>query len=118
MEGDKKIGIHSRRERESGLPAAKKDEFRRLNSDKLFCERCGLDPVAIFGTADGEACIEVHHHVVQVKDMDEGHISNLADLRCLCANCHRFVHRLLRNELNLLKADSKQSSWVCESVHE
>jgi 5-methylcytosine-specific restriction protein A len=41
----------------------------------------------------GDACIEVHHHAVAVAKMDGKARTRLADLQCLCANCHRIVHR-------------------------
>jgi 5-methylcytosine-specific restriction protein A len=95
VEGDPRYVSHLRKERGKGLSKAKKDEFRRKHG-KLECERCGLDPVAHFGSAVGEACIEVHHHAVQVQDMGSGHVTKLEDLQCLCANCHRVVHRELK----------------------
>ena len=98
VEGKKKAAVHIRRERKSGLAIAKKAQFRRLHG-KLRCERCGFDPVAIYGEAFGEASIEVHHKATQVKNMKEGHITKLEDLQCLCANCHRVTHRELKLEI-------------------
>lgn len=95
-EGRPKLVQHVKKERGKGLARAKKAQFKRLHDGKLFCERCGIDPVVTYETTHGEACIEVHHHAVQVKDMDDGHNTKLEDLQCLCANCHRLVHRLLR----------------------
>jgi hypothetical protein len=95
-EGTKELRKHLTRERASGLREAKKAEFRRQHDGQLFCERCKMDPVAVFRSTDGEACIEVHHRKVQVKDMPADHKTRLEDLECLCANCHRVVHRLLR----------------------
>jgi hypothetical protein len=97
-EGKPVLVSHLRKERGRGLAEAKKAEFRRVHG-KLVCERCGVDPVAHYATRDGEACIEVHHYATQVKDMDLGHTTKLEDLQCLCANCHRIVHRLLKTEL-------------------
>jgi hypothetical protein len=102
-EGTPQLRRHLRRERSAGLREAKKTEFRRTHAGKLFCERCLMDPVEHFESVEGEACIEVHHRVVQVQHMAEGHITKLEDVECLCASCHRFVHRLLRKGL----ADSK-----------
>lgn len=62
---------------------------------RLFCEECQLDPVAAYGLAAGEACIEVHHHRVHVANMEPGHVSITEDLKCLCASCHRVLHRKL-----------------------
>jgi len=98
-EGKPRLVTHVRKERGAGLAKAKKAEFRRLHG-KLICERCGTDPVVEYQSEHGEACIEVHHNTVQVQDMDEGHMTTLEDRQCLCANCHRFVHRLLKSQFS------------------
>jgi 5-methylcytosine-specific restriction protein A len=95
-EGDTKLVSHFRRERAKGLSRAKKDQYRRFHG-KLVCERCGLDPVAQYATEQAEACIEVHHFKTHVSQMAEGHKSRLDDLQCLCANCHRLIHRMMRD---------------------
>lgn len=95
-EGSSKLVTHLRRERGRGLAHAKKADFRERNGGRLYCERCLTDPVELYGNEHGEACIEVHHASVQVAHMPEGAITRLEDLQCLCANCHRLVHRLLR----------------------
>ena len=92
-EGSPKLVAHLRRERKSLLPAAK----RRAMVDKLGhleCERCGIVPSATLGL-HGDAVIEVHHAGTQIAEMADGHVTRLADLVCLCANCHRIVHREL-----------------------
>lgn len=94
-EGSENRRSHSRRERHPGVSKAKKAQMRALHG-KLFCEECGMDPVAIFGGMEGEACIEVHHRATEVANMQEGHVTRLADLECLCANCHRVRHRLMK----------------------
>lgn len=96
-EGRPRLVTRLRRERGSGLAKAKRDSFRRAHG-RLLCERCGMDPVATFGSDVGEACIEVHHSARAVADMDDGHRTRLEDLECLCANCHRVVHRELKDD--------------------
>lgn len=96
-EGKARLVIHLVKERARGLAQAKKSHFKREHG-KLYCEQCGLDPVAHYRTAHAESCIEVHHHEVHVQDMAEQHRTRLEDLQCLCANCHRLVHRLLRDQ--------------------
>ena len=94
IEGNPTIAVHLKRERQPGLAARKRAQLINDNG-KLVCERCGLDPIAAYGEGAGAACIEVHHHRTHVADMKPGHVTNLGDLRCLCANCHRVLHRAL-----------------------
>jgi 5-methylcytosine-specific restriction protein A len=101
-EGQPRLVFHLRRERAPGLSRAKKAEFRRVHR-RLFCERCSMDPVETYGGEHGEACIEVHHHDVQIAEMALGHQTRLEDLQCLCASCHRVVHRLLKENAALPK---------------
>lgn len=96
-EGKLKFVAHLRRERGTGIAAAKREQFRRCHG-RLLCERCKMDPVAIYGAA-GEACIEVHHHGTLVAEMGERHRTTLEDLQCLCANCHRVTHRELKAQV-------------------
>lgn len=98
-EGRAKLVTHLIKERSRGLSQAKRSQFRREHG-KLCCERCGLDPVDSYGTVHAEACIEVHHHDVHVSDMSDDHRTMLKALQCLCANCHRLVHRQLKDELS------------------
>lgn len=93
-EGQPRFVAHLRKERAPGLSIAKKAEFKR-NHGRLYCERCKMDPVETYGAENGEACIEVHHRTVQVAQMAAGHLTSLEDLQCLCASCHRVVHREL-----------------------
>jgi hypothetical protein len=102
-EGNRKLVAHLRRERAKGLSQAKKAEFRAEHG-ALRCERCGKDPVKEYGP-HGEACIEVHHKDTQLKDMQPGHRTTLDELQCLCANCHRIVHK----ELKLLHAPADKT---------
>lgn len=90
-EGNQKVVKHIKRERNPALSAAK----RRAMIDELGhlrCERCALVPSQKLGP-HGDAVIEVHHAKKQVAEMTQGHVTRLADLQCLCANCHRIVHR-------------------------
>lgn len=96
VEGDERRLNHIRRERQEGVAKAKKAQMRELYG-KLFCEGCNMDPVAAFGSVDGEACIEVHHRETEVAQMAPGHVTKLSDVECLCANCHRVRHRKMKN---------------------
>lgn len=90
-EGRPRLVTHLKRERGSGLATAKRARFRAEHG-RLRCERCGMDPMAVFGEEVGDACIEVHHSRTCIADMGEGRETSLDDLQCLCANCHRVTH--------------------------
>lgn len=94
IEGNPKIVVHLKRERHPGLAKQKRNEFVSKHG-RLFCEDCGLDPSVQYGEEAGSACIEVHHHRTFVAQMNPGHKSVIDDLKCLCANCHRVLHRKL-----------------------
>ena len=93
-EGKARLVSHLTRERAKGLSKAKKAQYRRLHG-RLTCEKCGIDPVAQYETELAEACIEVHHSTMHVSQMSETHRTTLDDLQCLCANCHRLIHKSL-----------------------
>lgn len=94
IEGNPKIASHLRRERHPGLAREKRAQFIAEHG-RLFCEDCKLDPAELYGKEAGSACIEVHHHITHVAMMQPGHETSLEDLKCLCANCHRVLHRKL-----------------------
>lgn len=94
IEGNPKIVSHLQRERAPGLAKEKRDAFIAEHK-RLFCEDCKLDPVERYGSNAGAACIEVHHHRTHVATMQPGHQTSMDDLKCLCANCHRVLHRKL-----------------------
>ncbi len=89
-EGDKKRVAHLRRERARGLAMLKKSDFIDRNG-KLACERCGIIPSETLGP-HGEAVIEVHHKRPLAEAQTDTR-TRLEDLSCLCANCHRIIHR-------------------------
>jgi len=90
-EGNPKVVKHIKRERNPALAAAKRRAMLE-QAGHLYCERCRIVPSEELG-AHGDAVIEVHHANIQVADMAQGHVTRLAHLQCLCANCHRIVHR-------------------------
>lgn len=95
-EGTPKVRVHLLRERSASLRLAKKVEFRRKHNGRLYCERCGEDPVEKYKSGSAEACIEIHHVKTSIAKMRSGHRTRLEDLQCLCANCHRLTHREMR----------------------
>ncbi|MGO7837795.1 HNH endonuclease [Rhizobium johnstonii] len=94
IEGNPKIVSHLKRERAPGLAKEKRAAFMAEHK-RLFCEDCKFDPIEKYGPEAGSACIEVHHHRTHVAKMQPGHETSMEDLKCLCANCHRVLHRKL-----------------------
>jgi hypothetical protein len=94
VEGKKERVYHLKSERDRYAPIAKKAAFKAKHGI-LFCERCLMKPVEVYKSEAGEACIEVHH-TKPIAEMKEGDKTKLEDLQCLCASCHRVVHRELR----------------------
>ena len=67
-----------------------REEAIRIHGTK--CQVCGFDFSEIYGEI-GQGFIEVHH-VVPLHDKNAVvQIDPETDLVCLCANCHRMIHR-------------------------
>ncbi len=95
-EGGFKLRKHYRRERAYGLSKAKKELFKRDHDGRLHCERCKMDPIEVYGPSSGESCIEVHH-IIPLSAHPTEIPTQLEDLMCVCANCHRIIHHKLTN---------------------
>lgn len=95
-EGSVTLRTHLRRERHWRLASAKREAFIKEHG-KLSCERCQLDPETTYGLPFGNSVIEVHHAATAVGHMTPNTKVKLADLQCLCANCHRIVHAEIRS---------------------
>ena len=95
-EGSRILVKHYRHERRYGLSKAKKEQFKQDHDGRLHCERCKMDPIEIYGSVSGEACIEVHH-IRPLAAQPTTRRTQLKDLMCVCANCHRIIHHELSN---------------------
>lgn len=91
-EGIKKYVTHTAYERSSRLIELAKKKFQNEHDGKLFCEVCGFDFAAQYGER-GEGFIEAHHDKNPVSQMGEYAESKVDDLKMVCANCHRILHR-------------------------
>ncbi len=97
VEGNARRVSHIRLERDPRAVQQKKERYKALHG-RLECERCGFVPTEMYGDADGEACIEVHHKTPLAK-LRGNRATRLNDLQCVCANCHRVLHRKMRARL-------------------
>ena len=96
IEGNPIRAKHYRRERRYGQSKAKKEQFKQDHDGRLHCERCKMDPIEVYGSGSGEACIEVHH-IRPLAAQPTERRTRLKDLMCVCANCHRIIHHELSN---------------------
>lgn len=56
------------------------------------CQGCGFDFEKIYGEI-GKGYIEVHHTKPLYEEDNVVEINPVTDLICVCANCHRIIHR-------------------------
>jgi 5-methylcytosine-specific restriction enzyme A len=82
--------VHLVRERDSTISKKKKEQVLKATG-ALRCEACGFDFNQRYGPL-GAGFVECHHDK-PVSQMQPGEKTRLADLRLVCANCHRMLHR-------------------------
>lgn len=82
------VVTHRRRERDRKIAKRKREQVL-ADTGALACEACGFDSEARFGI---EGIIECHH-LKPVAELEPGEKTRLADLRLVCPNCHRLVHK-------------------------
>lgn len=82
--------VHQARERNRSLVAKKKKKVLQ-DTGRLACEACGFDFSERYGQL-GKGFAECHHEK-PVSDLKPGEKTKLSDLRIVCANCHRMIHR-------------------------
>lgn len=64
------------------------------------CQGCGFDFEKTYGEI-GKGYIEVHHTQPLYKEDDVVNINPATDLICVCANCHRIIHRRKNSVLSI-----------------
>lgn len=82
--------LHTRRERDQGIVRKKKAQALKANGH-LACEACGFDFEKEYGPR-GQGFIECHHDL-PVSELKPGQKTKLSELRLLCANCDRMIHK-------------------------
>ena len=92
LEGHKKEVIHICYERNKKLIEMSKKKFIS-DKGKLYCEVCNFDFLKKYGER-GKNFIEAHHNK-PVSELEEkhSHIVKISDIKMICSNCHRIIHR-------------------------
>ncbi|MCL1909430.1 MAG: HNH endonuclease [Kiritimatiellaeota bacterium] len=102
-EGKKRQYYTTRYERDPKIRKAAIKAHRKKYG-ALPCHVCGFDYEKTYGE-HGRGFIEVHHIKPLSSKDEEVEVNPETDLVCLCANCHRMIHRsgiLTPNELIFL----------------
>lgn len=82
--------VHKTRERSREIVKRKKEKVLK-ESGALYCEACGFSFHNVYGEL-GAGFAECHH-TVPISELAPGEKTKLSDLRIVCANCHRMIHR-------------------------
>lgn len=82
--------IHKYRERDRKI-IDKRKELALKFTGKLECESCDFNFLDFYGDI-GQGYIECHHEK-PVSELKPGEKTKLSDLRIVCSNCHRMIHR-------------------------
>lgn len=93
-EGKRILQYGTRYERDPKLRKAAID-FCRQKNGSLICEVCQTDYEGLYGGL-GLSVIEVHHIKPLGQIGREHNINPQTDLICLCANCHKMIHYVMR----------------------
>jgi hypothetical protein len=91
LEGEPRMFLHLRRERNAALVRAKRAAVRNAAS-QLQCEACGFVAQETYpDRLSGDLC-EVHHRR-PLGELSGAAETRLDDLAILCPNCHRAIHQ-------------------------
>jgi HNH endonuclease len=96
-EGDRTVRRHLAIERDFRLRGLTKD-YWRAKLGRLRCLACGFDFEKCYGLIGAEF-IEMHHDRPLGKRKGRRQ-TKVKDLKPLCSNCHRMVHRDVKNPLS------------------
>ncbi len=91
-----KLSIHKQKERNPALVKAAKSYHGAI------CQVCGFDFGKFYGEL-GKGYIEAHHLMPYSQQKEPKKLSPKKDMRVLCANCHRMIHREKNMSLKVLK---------------
>lgn len=91
---------HMQRERNPEVIKKAKAKFL-TEKGSLYCEICKFDFEKTYGLL-GKGMIE-GHHIRPVCQMEEGDVTLIEDIKMVCANCHRVIHKNMHMDWEELK---------------
>ncbi len=95
--------LHARRERAKDLRSRAIKSARK--SGQLRCAACGKIEISHLGVA-AESMFEVHHIRPLSSLVDnKTQTTRVRDVAILCADCHRIIHRLIRDDKEWVTPD-------------
>lgn len=90
IEGNSKLAVHMRYERDTTLILKIKRQAL-LNNPMLNCEVCGFSFYEKYGEL-GQGFIEAHHKT-PLSDTKTKTKTTINDIALLCSNCHKMIHK-------------------------
>lgn len=107
-EGNRVLKMHFECERSSKLTS----EFKKrlLANGSMRCDVCGINFQEMYGDI-GSGFIEAHH-TKPVSLMISNEKTNIKDLKPVCSNCHRMLHRAQP----LLTIDELKAMWLSNNT--
>ena len=84
----------------SRIERSSKNRIEAIRHHGYKCAACGFDYAQMYGDL-GRNYIEVHHVNPLAEQEEECIVNPETDLVCLCANCHRMVHRKRNNVVSI-----------------
>lgn len=97
IEGNSRLAIHMRYERDSNLILKIKRQAI-LNNPMLNCEVCDFSFYEKYGEL-GQGFIEAHHKT-PLSDTKTETKTTVNDIALLCSNCHKMIHKRLSDKDN------------------
>ncbi|OQB12402.1 MAG: hypothetical protein BWY15_02230 [Firmicutes bacterium ADurb.Bin193] len=95
IEGNPRLLLHIKNEKGRNYTVIKKakEQFKNKNNGILFCEACKSILSGKYGQL-GCDVIEGHHNI-PFAVLPKGSVIKISDIKMLCPNCHRIIHKLI-----------------------
>lgn len=106
--------LHRMRERHRGIRAKIIEKARKIKA--LQCAACGTKGQPGFESAN-ESIFEIHHIQPLSKVASAGTRTKISEVCLLCANCHKLVHRMIRDSGDWLSLEKFKAVIAANSAN-